>query len=150
MPIIFVDADACPVKQEVCRVAQRFDLDVVFVANTRMRIPEYQKARLIVVNNQFDAADKWITEHCGTDDVVVTADILLADSCIKKGAAVLGSTGKEFTEDSIGTAVAMKDLMSELRQSGLVSAGPAPFNQKDRSRFLQMLDQIIQRIKNKK
>ncbi|MFW6221896.1 MAG: YaiI/YqxD family protein [Fibrobacterota bacterium] len=146
---IYVDADACPVKLEVYRVAQRYNLEVTLVANSRMKVPFYPWLKLVVVNDQFDAADNWIVEHCGKDDIVITADILLADRCIKNGALVLGATGKEFTEDTIGGAVAMRDLMSELRESGLVGGGVAPFQPKDRSRFLQNLDQMIQRVKNR-
>jgi uncharacterized protein YaiI (UPF0178 family) len=146
---IYIDADACPVKQEVYRVAQRYSLDVTLVANSRMSVPFYPWLKLVVVNDQFDAADNWIVEHCSDNDIVISADILLADKCIKKGALVLGNTGKEFTEDSIGSAVAMRELMRDLRESGVVSGGPAQFQPKDRSRFLQTLDQMIQRVKNK-
>lgn len=146
---IYIDADACPVKQETYRVAQRYNLDVTLVANSRMNVPFYPWLKLVVVNDQFDAADNWIVEHCSTNDIVISADILLADRCIKKGALVLGNTGKEFTEDAIGSAVAMRELMSELRESGIVRGGPAQFQPRDRSRFLQTLDQMIQRVKNK-
>jgi len=144
---IFVDADACPVKQEVYRVAGRFRLEVTLVANSRMRVPDERWIALEVVKDGFDAADDWIVEHVQTDDIVVTADIPLASRCIKKGARVIGPTGKPFTEDNIGMAVASRDLMSELRSAGEITGGPPPLRKRDRSRFLEKLDNMIQSIR---
>ena len=147
---IYVDADACPVKQEVYRVAKRCGLDVTLVANSWMRVPEERWLKLEVVGEGFDAADDWIVEHVEADDIVVTADILLASRCIKEGARVIGTTGKPFTENNIGSALATRDLLSELRGAGEITGGPAPIDKRDRSRFLQELDQMIQSIRRKR
>ena len=144
---IFVDADACPVKQEVYRVAGRYCLEVILVANTRMRIPDERRIALEVVGNGFDAADDWIAEHVQPHDIVVSADIPLADRCLKKGARVLSPVGKLFTEDNIGQTLAMRDLLSELRSAGEITGGPPPLTKRDRSRFLQRLDEVIQSIR---
>ena len=144
---IFIDADACPVKQEVYRVASRFRLEVTLVANSRMRVPDERWIALEVVKDGFDAADDWIVEHVQPDDIVITADIPLAGRCIKKGARVISSTGKPFTEDNIGMAVATRDLMSELRNAGEITGGPPPLTKRDRSRFLEQLDNVIQSIR---
>lgn len=147
---IYIDADACPVKQEVYRVASRYHLDVTLVANSRMRIPDEQWITLEVVKDAFDAANDWIVQHVQTDDIVVTADIPLADRCLKEGAHVLGPTGKPFTEDNIGETVATRDLLSELRGAGQITGGPAPLQKRDRSRFLQKLDEVIQSVRRKR
>ncbi len=144
---IFVDADACPVKQEVYRVASRFRLEVTLVANSWMRVPDERWIALEVVKDGFDAADDWIVEHVQPDDIVITADIPLAGRCIKKGARVISPTGKPFTEDNIGMAVATRDLMSELRNAGEITGGPPPLTKRDRSRFLEQLDNVIQSIR---
>ncbi len=144
---IFVDADACPVKSEIYRVAKRCGLDVTLVANSRMRIPESRRVRLEVVEAGFDAADDWIVEHVDVEDIVVTSDIPLASRCLAKGARVLGSTGKPFTDANIGPALATRDLMSELRDFGEMGGGPPPLGKRDRSRFLQELDKIVQMIR---
>ena len=144
---IFVDADACPVKQEVYRVAGRCQLDVTLVANARMRIPNERGIALQVVADGFDAADDWIVEHVQPHDIVVTADIPLAHRCLQKGARVIGPTGKPFTEDNIGQAVATRGLLSELREAGEITGGPPPLTKRDRSRFLQQLDNVIQSIR---
>jgi uncharacterized protein len=144
---IFIDADACPVKAEVFRVAGRYRLNVTLVANSRMRIPNERWIRLEVVKDGFDAADDWITEHVQTDDIVVTADIPLASRCLKKGARVIGVSGKPFTENNIGEVVATRDLLSELRNSGELTGGPPPLTKRDRSLFLQQLDEAIQSIR---
>ena len=146
---IFIDADACPVKKEVFRVADRYSLNVTLVANSWMRIPNAERIRLEVVKDGFDAADNWIEEHVQTDDIVVTADILLASRCLKKGARVIGTTGKPFTENNIGDAVATRELLSELRSAGELTAGPPPLTKRDQSRFLQQLDEVIQLIRHK-
>lgn len=146
---IYVDADACPVKQEVYRVAKRCGLDVTLVANSWMRVPEERWLRLEVVGDGFDAADDWIVEHVEADDIVVTADIPLASRCIKEGASVIGATGKPFTENNIGSALATRDLLSELRGAGEITGGPPPLQKRDRSQFLQALDEVIQTIRRK-
>ncbi len=146
---IFIDADGCPVKEEVYRVARRYGLGVALVANSWMRVPAGAKIEMIVVDGQFDAADDWIVEHAGENDVVITADIPLASRCLKKKAMVLGPTGREFTEENIGEALATRELMSHLRDLGRLTGGPAPFENRDRSRFLHRLDEIIQSIRRK-
>ena len=144
---IFVDADACPVKQEVYRVASRYRLDVTLVANSWMRTPKEPWIVLEVVADGFDAADDWIVEHVQAHDIVVTADILLASRCLKEGARAIGPTGKPFTENNIGQAVATRELLSELRITGEITGGPPPLKKRDRSRFLQQLDNVIQSIR---
>lgn len=146
---IFIDADGCPVKEEVYRVAIRYGLDVALVANSWMRAPAGAKIEMIVVDGQFDAADDWIVEHAGENDVVITADIPLASRCLKEKARALGPTGREFTEENIGEALATRELMSHLRDLGRLTGGPAPFENRDRSRFLHRLDEIIQSIRRK-
>ncbi len=146
---IFVDADACPVKQEVYRVASRCHLNVTLVANSWMRVPNEQWIVLEVVDGGFDAADDWIAENVQPHDIVVTADILLASRCLKEGACVIGTTGKPFSENNIGHAVATRDLLSELRGAGKITGGPSPLKKRDRSRFLQQLDEVIQTIRRK-
>lgn len=147
---IFVDADACPVKQEVYRVAKRYNLDVTLVAGSWMRVPDDVRITLKVVKKGIDAADDWIVEHLETNDIVVTGDIPLAARCIEKGAYVLGPTGKPFTEDNIGPALASRNLLSELREAGDVMSGPPPFGKRDRSRFLQALDKAVNEILRRK
>ena len=146
---IFVDADACPVKQEVYRVAKRYRLEVTLVANAWMRVPHEPWLALEVVTDGFDAADDWIVGHLEPHDIVVTGDIPLARRCLKAGACVMGPTGKPFREDSIGQAVATRDLLSELRVTGAITGGPPPLNARDRSRFLQAFDEMIQSIRRK-
>ena len=146
---IFVDADGCPVKQEVFRVAQRYGLHVTVVANSRIQIPKGDWVRLVVVEGQFDAADDWIAGHASTDDIVVSGDILLAVRCLEKGAQVLGHRGDTFTRDSIGEALAMRASLAHLRELGKIVGGPAPFEKRCRSRFLQRLDETIQGVRRK-
>lgn len=146
---IYIDADACPVKDEVYRVARRYGLAVTVVANSWMRVPAGGRVVLQVVGGGFDAADDWIVEHVEADDIVVTADVLLASRCIDKGAQVLGPSGKPFTPDNIGNAVAMRELLAELRGAGEMTGGPPPLGKRDRSRFLQQLDQMIVAIRRK-
>ena len=145
--MIFVDADACPVKEEVYRVARRYGVPVRVVANQWMRVPHDADIELVVVDGDFDAADEWIVERAGEKDVVITADIPLAARCLRKGARVLGPKGREFTEESIGDALATRELLSQLRDMGEAGSGPAPFAKKDRSEFLQKLDTIAQAIR---
>jgi uncharacterized protein YaiI (UPF0178 family) len=147
---IFVDADACPVKQEVYRVAGRYNLGVTLVANSRMRIPNEKWISLEVVAGGFDAADDWIVKKVQSLDIVVTADIMLADRCLKEGARVIGISGKLFTEDNIGHAIASRELLSELRATGEMAGGPPPLQKRDRSRFLEQLNNVIQSIRRQK
>ena len=146
---IFVDADACPVKTEVYRVANRYGLDVTLVANSFMQIPKQRGLRLEVVKGGFEAADDWIAGQVQVHDIVVTADIPLADRCLKQGAAVIGPTGKSFTADNIGERLATRNLLAELRSAGHMTGGPAPLQKRDRSRFLGQLDEVIQAIRRR-
>ena len=146
---IFVDADACPVKNEVYRVAGRYGLDVTLVTNSWMRVPDERWVALEVVEDGFDAADDWIVEHVQPHDIVITADIPLASRCLKEGARVIRPTGKQFTENNICEAVATRELLSELRDAGEITGGPPPLKKRDRSHFLQQLDEVIQSIRSK-
>lgn len=146
---IFLDADACPVKEEVYRVAKRYGLSVTLVAGAWMRVPDEDYVALKVVGEGMDAADDWIVEHLEVDDIVITADIPLAARCLEKAAYALGPTGKPFTEDNIGSALATRELLSTLRDSGEVMGGPPPFDKRDRSRFLHRLDEAINAIRRK-
>jgi uncharacterized protein YaiI (UPF0178 family) len=146
---IFIDADGCPVKQEVYRVAQRYGLHVAVVSNSRIQIPHEAWLELVVVEGQFDAADDWIADHVTEKDIVISGDIPLAARCLDKGALVLGPRGHAFTEDSIGEALASRALLAHLRELGTITGGPAPFEQRDRSRFLQRLDETIQAVRRK-
>ena len=142
---IFVDADACPVKDEIYQVAGRYGLHVVLVANSRMKVPSGASVEMIVVEAGPDVADDWIAENIRAGDVAVTADIPLAARCLEVGASVLGSNGKPFDEDMIGGALAMRELKSELREVGTIAGGPPPLSAKDRSRFVSRLDELVQR-----
>ncbi len=139
---IYVDADACPVKTEVVKVAERHQLRVVLVANSRMQAPRGQRIRMQVVPGSFDAADDWIVEHVAQDDIVITSDIPLASRCLHAGARILAPSGKEFSNDNIGNALATRELMADLRAYG-VGGGPPPFGPKDRSRFLERLELVV-------
>lgn len=143
MTHIYVDADGCPVKAEVYRVAARHEVAVTLVANSEMHVPDNVDAKLVVVGEGFDEADDWIVDHVKPNEVVVTGDIPLAARCIEKGARVLGPKGRVYTEDTIGGALADREVSSQLREHGLMTGGPAPFAAKDRSRFLQQLDAIL-------
>lgn len=147
---IFVDADGCPVKDETYKVAERYLLQVVIVANKYLNIPLNPLFEMKVVSGNFDAADDWIVENCKDGDIVITADILLAERCVKKLARVLGHKGDEFTQDNIGSAVASRELMQNLRHMGEVKGGPAPMDKKAKSNFLGTLDRIIQSLKKEK
>lgn len=140
---IYVDADACPVKREVNRVADRYDLPVILVANSWMRVPNDQRAKLQLVPGGENVADDWIVENVEPRDIVVTADVPLAKRCIDKRALVLKPNGKTFTEDNIGDILATRDLLTDLRSAGEVTGGPKPFDKRDRSLFLQELDKLI-------
>lgn len=143
---IYIDADGCPVKEEIYKVAERLKIHVVVVANKSLSVPLDPRIEMVVVSGGFDAADDWIFENAGLGDVVVTTDILLAERCLQKRAKVLGPKGQEFTEDSIGSSVANRELMIHLRQTGEVRGGPSPLQKKDRSQFLSKLDQILQSL----
>ena len=144
---IYVDADGCPVKDEVLRVAERYGLTTTFVANMGLTLPQRDTVRLVVVSSGADAADDWIAEHVEEADVVITADIPLADRCLKRSATVLDPRGREMTDDDIGTAMAKRALLEELRGAGAMTGGPRPFEKKDRSQFLQSLDRVIQKLR---
>jgi uncharacterized protein YaiI (UPF0178 family) len=143
---ILVDADACPVKEEIYRVAFRREVPVSVVSNQRLRIPDHPLIERVVVSDAFDAADDWIAERAGRHMVVITGDILLADRCLTAGATVLGHNGKPFTAAGIGGALATRAIMADLRAGGDVVGGPAPFTKADRSRFLQALDEALVRL----
>ena len=146
---IFVDADGCPVKKEIYKVATRYGLEVTLVSNSWMRTPKEDWLDLVVVEEGIDAADDWIVEHVAEDDIVVSGDIPLAARCLKKGALVIGLRGKPFTEENIGDALATRDLMSHLRTLGTATSGPEAFQKRDRSLFLQCLDETIQGVRRR-
>ncbi len=148
-PTLFIDADACPVKAEIYKVAQRYGLKVWVVANAFIAVPPDPLIERVVVSDGFDAADNWIAEHVDADSIAITADIPLAARCIKAGALVLRSTGRPFTEASIGSALATRALMEDLRAMGNVTGGPAPFDKRDRSRFLSALDEMVVRLRRR-
>ena len=148
---IFVDADACPVKDEVYKVAWRHEVPVSVVSNQRIRIPEHPSIARIVVSDAFDAADDWIAERADAGVVVITGDILLADRCLKAGATVIAHNGRPFTPASIGGAIATRAIMADLRVGAAgnreaLTGGPAPFAKADRSRFLEALDAALVRL----
>jgi uncharacterized protein YaiI (UPF0178 family) len=146
---IFVDGDSCPVKDEVYKVAKRYDLQVTVVAASWMRIPKEPWIHLEVVKEegQLDAADDWIVDQVEVGDIVVSEDIILASRCLEKDARALNPRGRVFTPNSIGEALATRELMADLRESGTITGGPAPFGKTDRSEFLQRLDEIINALK---
>ena len=140
---VFIDADACPVKREVYKVAERHHVPVKVVAGTPMSVPSAPWIELVAVGDGFDAADDWIAEQAGVGDVVVTDDIPLASRCLARGTRVINARGREFTEAGIGEALATREVLSQLREHGLTSGGPAPFGPKDRSRFLDRFDAVL-------
>jgi uncharacterized protein YaiI (UPF0178 family) len=144
---ILVDADACPVKEEIYKVAFRHAVPVTIVSNSPIRVPAHALIRRVVVGDGFDAADDWIAERSGPGAICITSDILLADRCLKAGAAVIGPNGKPFTTGSIGGAIATRAIMADLRAGGDQIGGAAPFSKTDRSRFLSALDEAIVRAK---
>jgi uncharacterized protein YaiI (UPF0178 family) len=144
---ILVDADACPVKDEIYKVAWRYEIPVTIVSNSPIRVPDHPLIGRVVVGDAFDAADDWIAEAADAGSIVVTADILLADRCLKAGASVISPTGKAFTSSSIGGAIATRAIMADLRAGGDQLGGPAPFRSADRSAFLQALDKAIVRLR---
>ena len=149
MPRILIDGDACPVRAEVYKVAERYQAPVTVVANSYLRIPDSALIKQVTVSDGFDAADDWIAENADADCVVITSDILLAERCVKVEAIVLAPNGKAFTENSIGAAVATRAIMADLRAGavGEQIGGPPPFQNKDRSRFLSALDEALVRLK---
>lgn len=147
-PRILVDADACPVKEEIYKVAFRHEVPVSIVSNAWLRVPQHPLIERVVVDAGFDAADDWIAERAGAETVVVTADILLADRCLKAGATAIAPSGKPFTTSSIGAAVATRAIMADLRAGmGDGIGGPPPFSKADRSRFLSALDEALVRLR---
>lgn len=144
---IYIDADACPVKDETYRVAERFSLKVFVVANAYFKVPRTPMIEQIVVSDGFDAADDWIAGRAVRGDIVITADVPLASRCVKSGAAVISPTGKAFDDTSIGMALATRNLMDGLRSAGEITGGPKPFSKRDRSAFLSALDLAVVRLK---
>jgi uncharacterized protein YaiI (UPF0178 family) len=146
---IFIDADACPVKQETYRVAERYGLKVFVVANSFMNVPRSDLIERVIVSEGPDVADDWIAERATANDVVITADIPLAGRCVKKGVTAISPIGKPFTEDSIGMTLATRNLMTDLRSAGAVTRGPPPLSRQDISRFLSALDLAVVKVKRK-
>lgn len=146
---LYVDADACPVKDEIYRVAARHNIPVQVVANSHMAIPRDPLITRVVVGAAFDAADDWIAERANADAIVITSDIPLASRCVKAGASVLTPTGRELTDASVGMALATRNLMQDLRESGERMSGPKPFSARDRSAFLGALDRVINRMRRR-
>lgn len=147
MQTIYVDADACPVKDEIYKVAQRYDWNVRVVSNMNISIPASPLIENVVVKTGFNSADDWIAEHAAAGDIVVTEDIPLAQRCLENDAQVIGTRGRVFTESAMGEAMASRELLAQLREVGLHSGGPSPFRDQDRSKFLQRLDQTIHEVK---
>ncbi|MEQ8509282.1 MAG: YaiI/YqxD family protein [Rhodospirillaceae bacterium] len=147
MPEIYIDADACPVKEEVLRVAERHTLNIHVVGNAWMRRPEGPLVNKVVVPEGPDVADDWIADRIQAHDICITGDIPLASRCLEKGAAVLGHSGKPFTPDSIGMALAMRDLKAQLRETGDIKDHHAGFTKADRSRFLSALEEMVRAVK---
>lgn len=144
---ILVDADACPVKEEIYKVAFRHAVPVTIVSNSPIRVPTHELIERVVVSDGFDAADDWIAERADARAICITADILLADRCLKAGGTVIAPNGKPFTLNSIGAAIATRAIMADLRAGGDVVGGPPPFTKADRSRFLSTLDEAIVRLR---
>ncbi|WP_027526991.1 YaiI/YqxD family protein [Bradyrhizobium sp. Ec3.3] len=149
-PRIYVDADACPVKDEIYRVAARHGVPVSVVAGNFIRVPHDPLIERVAAGSAMDAADNWIAERAGDGDIVITADIPLASRCVKTGADVIAPNGKPFTEESIGMTLAVRNLMTDLRSAGEITGGPRSFAPRDRSAFLSALDQTIRRIQRRR
>jgi uncharacterized protein len=147
---IYIDADACPVKDEIYRVAARHGLPVSVVAGNFIRVPQDPLIERVAAGSGMDAADDWIAERAGKGDIVITSDVPLASRCVKSGAEVIAPTGKPFTEASIGMTLAVRNLMTDLRSSGEITGGPKSFAARDRSTFLSALDQTIRRIQRQR
>ncbi|MDP8222083.1 MAG: YaiI/YqxD family protein [Candidatus Lernaella stagnicola] len=146
IPELYIDADACPVKNEIYKATEKYNVTVYVVCNSTMNVPIKTRIHLTVVDKGPDEADDWIVENVTEGDIVVTADIPLASRCIKKGARVLDNRGREFTEDSIGSALAARDLNEHLRMMGVIMTGPRPLEKKNRSEFVSKLHQVIQAL----
>ena len=146
---IFVDADACPVKPEIYKVAERYGLKVFVVANSFMNVPRSDTIERVIVTQGPDVADDWIVERAGQTDIVITADIPLAGRSLRNGVTVISPTGKPFDDNSMGMALATRDLMTDLRSAGAVTRGPPPLSRQDISRFLSALDLAVTRLKRK-
>ena len=146
---ILIDADACPVKDETYRVAARYKVPVIVVSNSPIRIPHDPFVSRKLVSDAFDAADDWIVEHAGPGTIVITADILLADRCLKLDATVIAPNGKPFTTSSIGNSIAVRAIMADLRAGGETIGGPPPFSAADRSRYLSCLDEALVKLQRK-
>ena len=144
---VYVDADACPVKDEIYKVARRYRLSVTLVANSYLRYPGREGVRLVVVEEGPDAADDWIVTNVAPGDIVITGDIPLAARCLDRGAHVLGHKGRPFTSENVGDSLATRHLLTQLRDQGIMAGGPPPFARKDRSLFLQKLDEMVQTIR---
>ena len=146
---IYIDADSCPVKDEVYKVAKRYDLEVTLVAASWLRLPKEPWIHLVVVKEtgDLDAADDWIVDRIDAGDIVVSEDIILASRCLEKDARALNPRGRAFTPESIGEALATRELMADLREAGTITGGPAPFGKIDRSRFLRQLDETVNSVK---
>jgi uncharacterized protein YaiI (UPF0178 family) len=149
MPTIYVDADACPVKEEIYRVARRVGFDVLVVANSFIRTPAEPRIKFVLVDSGPDIADDWIAERATSGDVVVTNDIPLASRVLPNGAEAVSPTGKIFTTDMIGTAIATRSIMEQIRSTGEITGGPKPFDARDRSKFLNALDAVVVKAKRK-
>ena len=147
MLIIYIDGDACPVKEDIFRIAKRHDLQVYLVSNSRLNMIVDEHVHKIQVGSDLDAADNWIVDHIKIDDIVITVDILLADRCLQKGARAISPTGKIFNNSNIGAAKAMRDLRAYLRETGIAPSYNSTFSKQKRSLFLQALEEIIQSIK---
>lgn len=147
MLVIYIDADACPVKEQIFRVAMRHSMQVYLVSNSPLNMNVDKNVHKIQVGSDIDAADNWIIEHIGIGDIVVTTDILLADRCLKKGSCAISPTGKVFNDNNIGTAKAMRELRAYLRETGIAPSYNSTFSKQKRSRFLQALEEMIQSIK---
>ena len=145
--MIYVDADACPVKAEILKVAERHNFPVTFVANSGLRPSRDPMVTNVIVSNGFDAADDWIAERCGPADIVITADVPLAGRCVANGALVTGPTGRVFDDTNIGMATAMRDLGAHLRETGESKGYNAAFSPRDRSQFLETMEQLCRRSK---
>jgi len=146
-PRLFIDADACPVKDEAYKVARRYGLQVYVVANSFLLVPKEDRIERVVVEAGPDVADDWIVDQCRRGDIIITADIPLASRCLEKAALVIGPTGRAFTPDTIGMALAQRGLAEHLRSSGEITRGPPPFQASDRSRFLSALDEAVTRAR---
>jgi uncharacterized protein YaiI (UPF0178 family) len=144
---ILVDADACPVKDEIYRVAGRYGLKTWVVTNGWLRVPDAERITRVVVSEGLDRADDWIAQRIGEGDIAITADVPLADRCVRRGARVIAPNGRPFSEDSIGADLATRNLLTSLREAGEIAGGGRPFTRQDRSRFLNALDAAIQGIR---